>query len=253
MGTDSDWEHYGRNDPYFGVLSHARYHRGNLSESARREFFESGESDISRILSACERYFGVGLPRDKALDFGCGVGRLALPLARRFGHVVGVDVSAAMLAEAGAEAQRLQVHNIRFCRSLDEVAGERGTYSFVNSYIVLQHVQPKRGLAYVATMLELLAPDGFAALHATYAREKDRANAGERPLGSRMLQLVGGPLSDLSRRLRRRAPRMQMNPYPLNKLLFMVQDCGARTVHAEFSNHGGHLGVTLFFSKSAQR
>ena len=35
MGT---WDYYGRHDPYFGVLSHDRYHSGALSEDARREF-----------------------------------------------------------------------------------------------------------------------------------------------------------------------------------------------------------------------
>ena len=42
----------------------------------------------------------------RTLDFGCGVGRVAIPLARRFEHVVGLDVSPGMLTRAAEAAQR---------------------------------------------------------------------------------------------------------------------------------------------------
>jgi 2-polyprenyl-3-methyl-5-hydroxy-6-metoxy-1,4-benzoquinol methylase len=249
MSTDRTWEHYGRDDPYFGVLSHDQYRRANLSPEALREFFDSGAAYVENVLRSCQRYLGEDLPRAKALDFGCGVGRLTLPLARRFEQVVGIDVSAAMLAESERNAGMLSVGNVSFHRSLADIADARGTFSFVNSYIVLQHVSPARGVRYVSTMLQLLSSDGFGAIHATYGREKDRRNGGVRTLRARAIRHITEPLRDWVGQLRGRPPRMQMNSYPLNQLMFMLQDAGAREVHAQFTNHGGHLGTVLLFRK----
>ena len=44
-------------------------------------------------------------------------------------------------------------------------------------------------------------------------------------------------------------PEMQMNSYSLNELLFMVQSAGARELHATFTDHGGELGVFLYFRR----
>jgi SAM-dependent methyltransferase len=245
----STWDFYGRHDAYFGVLSHDRYRHGALTDEARREFFASGATHVREVLDSCRRHFGADLPRDKALDFGCGVGRLTLPLASSFAHVVGVDVSPGMLTEARAQAAALQVHNVAFYQTLEQLPDSPGTFSFVNSYIVLQHVSTRDGLAYVAAMLKLLSVDGFGALHVTYGRAKDRANHGVRSLGSRAAQLVAAPLSRLGRKLTRREPKMAMNPYNLNKVIFMLQDCGVSAVHAQLTNHGGHLGAILMFAK----
>jgi len=40
-----------------------------------------------------------------------------------------------------------------------------------------------------------------------------------------------------------------MNPYNLNQVIFMLQDCGVNAVHAQLTNHGGHLGAILLFAK----
>jgi ubiquinone/menaquinone biosynthesis C-methylase UbiE len=248
----STWQFYGRHDAYFGVLSHDRYRHGALTDEARREFFATGATYVREVLESCRRYFGADLPRHKALDFGCGVGRLTLPLASSFDRVVGVDIAPGMLTEARAQAATLQLRNVTFCRSLEQLPDSPGTFSFVNSYIVLQHVSRRDGLAYVAAMLRLLGDDGFGALHVTYARAKDRSGHGVRSIGSRAAQLVAAPFSRLGRKLARREPKMDMNTYSLNQVIFMLQDCGVSAVHAHLTNHGGHLGAILLFAKGTR-
>ena len=57
------------------------------------------------------------------LDLGCGIGRVAIPLARQAASVLGLDLSAAMVAEARARAGSLA--NARFAvggRNLDAIA-----------------------------------------------------------------------------------------------------------------------------------
>ena len=46
-------------------------------------------------------------------------------------------------------------------------------------------------------------------------------------------------------------PAMQMNPYNLSELGFLLQSAGIRRFHADFTDHGGELGVFLFFQKPA--
>jgi hypothetical protein len=38
-----------------------------------------------------------------------------------------------------------------------------------------------------------------------------------------------------------------MNPYNINEILFLLQCRGVRQLHCDFTDHGGELGVFLFF------
>src|SRR5690349_22592424 len=95
---DRTWRPYGRTDPYFAVLTDEAYRRENLDEGARRAFFESGERHVEWVLAAARRLTGEGWRPRRVLDFGCGVGRVLIPLARGAESAVGVDVSPEMLA-----------------------------------------------------------------------------------------------------------------------------------------------------------
>jgi hypothetical protein len=41
-----------------------------------------------------------------------------------------------------------------------------------------------------------------------------------------------------------------MNPYNVNALLFTMQTAGVRSFYTDFTDHGGELGVLLYFQKS---
>lgn len=58
-------------------------------------------------------------PEMVVLDFGCGPGRVAVPLAKRVhkGEVVAVDIQAGMLQRTREKAEQANVTNIRFVRA----------------------------------------------------------------------------------------------------------------------------------------
>lgn len=57
------------------------------------------------------------VPDDKVLDLFCGLGNFTLPLARRAGHVLGVEGEAALLSRAKANAELNQIANVEFVKS----------------------------------------------------------------------------------------------------------------------------------------
>lgn len=152
--TDRDWEIIGETDPYFGVLTHDKFKRENLDDAGRSEFFRTGQENISYFLEKMRSTFGAFVPRS-ALDFGCGVGRLTVPLAETTGAATGVDVSQGMLAEA-------RRHNHPGLRFMETIPDER--FDWVVSIIVLQHIPPERGYEILKTLLDRVAPDGGATI-----------------------------------------------------------------------------------------
>src|SRR5687768_1096526 len=85
------WDSYATDEAYFAVLSEDRFRRGNLDAEAKMEFFASGHEHISMVYAALEEAFDFDLKPTRGLDYGCGVGRLLIPLAERCEAVVGVD------------------------------------------------------------------------------------------------------------------------------------------------------------------
>src|SRR3954469_547208 len=124
--SDEDWERFGRTDPYFAVLTAPEFH-GQLSDAERAKFFDSGEAHVERVIAIIRDRLDPGFAPRTALDFGCGVGRLLIPLAKRCDEVAGVDVSPSMLAEARRNCDAAGVRNVSLLQSDDELAAVAGS------------------------------------------------------------------------------------------------------------------------------
>ncbi len=252
MGTDREWEKWGRQDPYFGVLTDDRYRSRNMDAAAKEEFFRTGAEHVDAIRDACRRYFGVDLAPRRALDFGCGTGRVLIPLAAVAGEVVGVDVSETMLAEAAANCAERSVGNAVLELSDDSLSRLSGTFDLIHSSIVFQHIPPNRGLAVFERLLERLEPGGLGVVHFTYARE----HRGKPFVASPVVRAVRRRLSWVKRVVAWRSlgqpsadPEMQMNAYELRKVIYAVQSLGCDDVHLQLTNHQGQLGAVCYFRR----
>ena len=153
--TDQHWDEWGKKNPYRGVLGVESSSMNQANVEAA--FFASGEAHIASVLDIITRHFGGMQSMSSALDFGCGVGRLVLPLSRRFEQVTGVDVSPTMI-----ELARQRVGDdprIDFVHSLLAIEPSR-RYDLVHSYIVMQHIRPKQGYPIISSLLDRVAPGG---------------------------------------------------------------------------------------------
>lgn len=244
LNTDKAWERWGRSDPYFGVLADERFARRNIDRN-RDQFFVSGEKYVSRLVERYKKQFG-DLPRARALDHGCGVGRLTLPLARRFSSVVALDVSRNMLGEAQANAARAGVANASFALADDHLSSATGEFDFVNSHMVLQHVPVRRGLPILFRLIERVRPGGGFHVHFSYRTESfSRALlywASANIPGVKVWQNVcAGRCWD--------APAMQMNNYPVGRVLTRLAAREVTDILLSTEHHGRFVLCSLLGRK----
>jgi hypothetical protein len=90
--TDADWRALGQDQPYWGVLSHPDFRTENLTPERIEQFYASGPFHIDPIAQALGRVTGKP-PSGRALEFGCGVGRLAEAMTAHASEVTGIVFS----------------------------------------------------------------------------------------------------------------------------------------------------------------
>lgn len=165
--TDTQWEKWGSQNPYRGVLG---IDTSSLNADSKAKFFESGREHVHDMLSMIQDHFGGPCPSGRALDFGCGVGRLLIPLAGYFSDVVGVDVSRSMLSVARENTANLS--HVELVHGLDALQDTKGGFDLVHSYIVMQHIRPIQGMKILERLISLVRPNGFLAVHLTIGDQR---------------------------------------------------------------------------------
>lgn len=146
---EQDWDSMASIDPLWAILSDPSKRLGRWQPDA---FMATGEHDVAYLLGVAGRS-GRPLEYGRALDFGCGVGRLTRALAGRFGEAVGVDISREMTRQA--TVGNLDVKNIRFVHdsSPDLEQLGPGTFDVVLSLWVLQHFPTVSAIARTVSVL----------------------------------------------------------------------------------------------------
>jgi SAM-dependent methyltransferase len=129
MPQPNRWEAFARQDAEYYIATDGK-------KQSLDEFFESGRDGAAWIL---EQVAGELPGRDLALEIGCGVGRLLIPMAEQFSQVIGVDVAPTMLAKLEANCERFGVGNAEPMLA-NEPWERRGAADLVYSWLVFQHV-----------------------------------------------------------------------------------------------------------------
>lgn len=152
-----NWEDLGELDPLWAILSEPEGRHGGWDIE---RFFRTGANEIASALDTA-RLFVPTLRGGKALDFGCGVGRLTRALAQSFEAAVGVDVSSTMIERARQLNEDVPSCTFECVTTSDLSVFRDRTFTFVYSCRVLQH-QPRPQLiaAYVGEFLRLVSDEG---------------------------------------------------------------------------------------------
>ncbi|MBL0125185.1 MAG: methyltransferase domain-containing protein [Betaproteobacteria bacterium] len=151
MNTDSAWEAWGQQDPYYGVITDPKFRKSTLTAEAKREFFDSGHAHAGYVMQMIRQHIDPNFKPQLVLDFGCGVGRLIVPFAKLAAEVVGLDVSSAMLLEAKKNCDEQGIDNVQLLVADDELLLLGRQFDLIHSYIVFQTFRPNGDERFLAS------------------------------------------------------------------------------------------------------
>jgi SAM-dependent methyltransferase len=161
------WDEFGKRDPLWAILTREDARRGQWDEGA---FFATGEVEVAGLIKNLDT---LSLPsaRRRALDFGCGVGRITRALCRYFEECDGVDIAPSMirLAEAYNRDGRRCRYHVNASNDLQRF--ENDSFDLVYSNLVLQHMRPELVEGYVQEFLRVASPEGVVVFEVPSERD----------------------------------------------------------------------------------
>ena len=201
-----NWDKFGQLDPFWAVLS---WNDKKGKKWKSDEFFATGQREIEQVLTSIKNS-GIELSRKKALDFGCGVGRLTQALALHFDEVYGVDISPSMLKLAhkhnryGSKCQ----YYLNDTDNLNLFQDDH--FDLIYSNITLQHMKPTYSQKYIKEFLRVLSPQGLLIFQLpsepkTEANKSNKSSKNQNKIDSirqRIRQIIPLALLDLYRQIR---------------------------------------------------
>jgi SAM-dependent methyltransferase len=129
----ADWNARAREDAHYYVAFGRRGQPEDEFFATAREIATSLESELRRLPPADPR-------SRRALEIGCGPGRLMRPLSRHFGEIHGVDISDEMIRLAQERLADIPHAYPRHNPGSDLAAYAPESFDFVYSYAVFQHI-----------------------------------------------------------------------------------------------------------------
>lgn len=246
-----DWTRLGAEDPLWAVYV-APGTRGGRWDVER--FFALGRAEVARAWAGLEA-LGLNPGRGRALDFGCGVGRLSAALAAYVDEVIGVDIAESMLAQArrldrsryqaGDQARgrcRFVLNDATDLGFLDD-----GSIDVVYSSLVLQHMPARLAGGYLREFVRVLAPDGVAVFQV--------ASRPTRSVKGLLFRFAPWPLLRWAqRRLLGYPAPMRMSPLRRADVERMLAGTGAAIVgEVPDETYGGHWHYTRYYVTRTRR
>ncbi|HEY9772509.1 MAG TPA: class I SAM-dependent methyltransferase [Planktothrix sp.] len=220
---ESHWEAWAQTDPLFAVLTWPDARGGKWNQD---DFFHTGLHEIEELMVNL-RKLGIEVERNRALDFGCGVGRLSQALSQQFRAVVGVDISSTMIALSRqfdrSEGRCTFVQN---CAEDLSVLGESG-FDLVYTNIVLQHIYPSAQKRYIAEFLRILNPGGVAVFQIPERRLAYTVSDLIVPIRDALRFVVNLMFGKVA------WPKMEMNCLPESDVRQIVDAAGAKLIATE--------------------
>lgn len=249
-GPKETWDNFVKAGPYFAAIGHPKYSEAQLTPESEQEFFKSGETHIAKIVNLVKTHLDPDFRPRNALDFGCGPGRLVVPLTHVAERVVGVDLNPHMIEAARISSRKFGAYEANFHLANELERGLPEKFDFIHSVIVFQHIPVKEGERIVGRLLDHLAPGGTGALHFTLHRDK--------PFWRKIINKtrVFWPINlciNLIQGNDANYPFAQMNSYDLTRLLRILHSRGIETTFLWNSTDGEYFSSMIIFRSPASK
>jgi len=216
------WRTLSQDDPLWAICVSAQARGGRWDVA---EFYATGVAEVEATLARA-RQLGLPARGARALDFGCGVGRLTRPLADRFDQVTGVDIAPQMLALARQDnpvADRCEfVLNDR----PDLALLPDGRFDLVYSSVVLQHLPAALIGTYLAELARVLRPGGVLIVQLPTRPRWTPRGLAYRCLPPALLGVI-------QRRLLSYPAPMRMHGLPERRVRRLLAACGVQVLAAD--------------------
>ncbi|MBM3812121.1 MAG: methyltransferase domain-containing protein [Acidimicrobiia bacterium] len=150
-----DWNRRAREDAGYYVAFGRR-------KQSREEFFATAHDQVRGFERELKRLPEAAPQSRRALEIGCGPGRLMLPLSRHFGEIHGVDISEEMIELARRNLAAVRNAHPRHAPNSNLEAFASDSFDFVYSYAVFQHIPDREVVTgYLKEAQRVLKPGGI--------------------------------------------------------------------------------------------
>ena len=244
-----NWNEFGRIDPLSSIFRPDQ--KGEKWQP--EEFFELGREEVE-ILMRDIASLGFNLSPIKALDFGCGVGRITQALAPYFDEVYGIDIAPSMI-ELAKRYNRYAHKCIYLLNETDDLRlFGNDHFTFVYSTLTLQHMEPRYSKNYLREFLRILAPRGLLVFQQPSERRiRTEDQKFLKRLKRSIQSMVPQPLLnsyyrikgiDLGQELEGQ-PKMEMYALPQEEVVQLLEGQGGRLLRISENQSSGPHWVSL--------
>lgn len=214
-----NWERLARTDPLWSILADPEKKGGRWQLP---EFLKTGVEEVAGLMLYVES-LQIKIAHRRALDFGCGIGRLTQPLAEYFDGVYGVDIAPSMIALAN----KYNLHGDRCKHYLNETDDltlfPDCTFDLIYSSLTLQHMEKQYFLSYIREFSRVLARGGLVIFQLPSEMTS--------PLRQFVNSILRGPMRTFYTGIRYgRQPHFDMYGLRRNDTVKFLESIGARVV-----------------------
>ncbi len=159
--TGAYWTRAGETAPHWSVLTDERFLPQNIADNLEA-FYGAGAWDAKVVDATLARIGRNAGEFRHCVDYGCGVGRVTLQLARRFAQVTGLDISAPHLHLARETFRHAGFGHVTLTQVMADRLMPVESCDFWYSRIVLQHSPPPVAMNILRQTFRALGTGGIA-------------------------------------------------------------------------------------------
>jgi SAM-dependent methyltransferase len=150
-----DWNRRAAEDAHYYVAFGRRNQTGD-------EFFDTAREQVLGFQREMKRLPPGSTRSRRALEIGCGPGRLLKPMSAFFGEIHGIDVSDEMIRKAAENLGTIAHIHVKHAPDSNLAAFADESFDFIYSYAVFQHI-PSREVVfgYLEEARRVLKPGGI--------------------------------------------------------------------------------------------